>query len=637
MSHRWIRRLGVLGLSACALCGCLRMKHTATDLLPARGDHYRTVARNLRFADVLTPVAGDLATYPEPRRLRSPDESEVWHVPLGEALRIALDNNAIIRDRQFLSPANPLLANPDQTPSVFDPSIQETGGLLGGRGFDAALADFDARFTTSMLWGRDEQVQNNRFLSGGLAPGQTLTDEIGLFAARLEQPLGNGGSVALSHEWDYSLNNIPNRLFGSSYVGLLRAEYRQPLWAGAGREYTSIAGPYARQPGVPAQGILIARLNNEISVADFDARMQLLLKNVEDHYWELALAYRVYESQRVARDSAFEVWKKVQGRVQAGLGGTGVADEAQALENYHERKNAASNALADLYEAEGRLRRLIGLPVNDGRLIWPSDAPLDAPFHADWHSAVHEALAQRVELRRQQANIRGLSMQLRAAQSLVAPNLDFVSGYHVNAFGDSLIGGDERQEAYGYHSAYNTLLNNNQTGWNLGLEFAMPLGGFRAADAQVRNLELRLAKATTALAAQELEITHELSHALREVDRWYEAAQSNHDRWQAARRRVDAVEANYNAGFTTLDLLLRSQVSVAEAEVAWYHSLAEYNKALAEFHYRKGGVLERYNVQLAEGATEPLALDAAPRGASASSDTTEVIRRDDRSEPFLRN
>ncbi|HUG89842.1 MAG TPA: TolC family protein [Planctomycetaceae bacterium] len=605
MNQGWTRRLGVLGLSACALCGCLRLKHAALDRMPAGGDHYRVAARSIRFVDATTPLGDGLAAHPEPRRIRSPDESDLWNVSLAEALRIALENNAILRDRQFLSPANPLLANPDQTPSVFDPAIQESGGVFGGRGLDAALADFDPWFRTSMLWGRDEQVQNNRFLSGGLRPGETLTDEIGLFAARLEQPLANGGLVALSHEWDYSLNNIPNRLFGSSYVGLLRAEYRQPLWAGAGQEFTSIAGPHARHPGAPAQGVVIARLNNEISVADFEARTQLLLKNVEDLYWELSLAYRVYESQRVARDNAFEVWKKVKGRADAGLGGVGVADEAQALENYHERKTAASDALADLYEAEGRLRRLIGLPVNDGRLMTPADQPLEIEFAADWYAALHEALARRIELRRQQANVRSLSLQLQAARSLSAPNLDFVSGYHVNAFGDTLIGGDERPEAYGFHSAYNTLLNNNQTGWNLGLEFSMPLG-FRAADAQVRNLELRLAKATTALSAQELEISHELSHALRELDRWYETAQSNHDRWLAARRRVQAVEANFSAGFTSLDLLLRSQVSLAEAEVAWYRSLAEYNKALAEFHYRKGSLLERHNVHLAEGVNEPL-------------------------------
>jgi outer membrane protein TolC len=634
MSCCWIRAWAVLALAVCTLCGCLRLDARArlsawqqrtADLLPARIDEYRHAATTVRYTDALRPVDGELGLLPEPRRIRHPHESELWHVPLAEVLRIALDNNAIIRDRQFLSPANPLLSSPDQTPSVFDPAIQESGGIYGGRGLDAALADFDARFSTSMLWGRDEQVQNNRFLSGGLAPGTTLMDELGLFTARIEQPLSNGGLVALSHDWDYSLNNIPNRLFGSSYAGVLRAEYRQPLWAGAGQEFTSIAGPLYASQGTPSQGVVIARLNNEMSVADFEARMQLLLKNVEDLYWELAVAYRIYDSQRVARDNAHEIWKKVKGRADAGLAGVGAADEAQALENFHERRTATSAALADLYESEGRLRRLIGLPVNDGRLMRPSDQPFEGEFAPDWHAALHEALSRRIELHRQQANIHSLCLQLEAARSLRSPNLDFVSGYHVNAFGDTLLGGDERPEAVGLHSAYNTLLNNNQTGWNLGLEFFVPLG-FRAADAQIRNLELRLAKAQVALAAQELEISHELSHALRELDRWFETAQSNFDRWQAAQRRVQAVEADYHAGRTSLDLLLRSQVSLAEAEVAWYRGLAEYNKALADFHYRKGSLLERHNVHLAEGAGDADALARRISGGQADGESGAATR-----------
>ena len=117
------------------------------------------------------------------------------------ALSMEETNSRMIRTRaQFLSPQNPLLANPDFAASVYDPAIQESGVLLGGRGVEAALADFDAQWTTSMLWGRNETVQNSPILSGGVPLGETLTDEVAVryvlaFAEGLE-PGGKGGDTA---------------------------------------------------------------------------------------------------------------------------------------------------------------------------------------------------------------------------------------------------------------------------------------------------------------------------------------------------------------------------------------------------------------------------------------------------------
>ena len=96
---------------------------------------------------------------------------------------------------------------------------------------------------------------------------------------------------------NYQLNNVPafQRLFGSVYTGNVQAQFTQPLLAGSGVEFNRIAGPINNNPqrvsGV-SQGVVIARINNDISIADFEASVRNLLKDVEDLYWELALAYR---------------------------------------------------------------------------------------------------------------------------------------------------------------------------------------------------------------------------------------------------------------------------------------------------------------------------------------------------------
>ena len=57
------------------------------------------------------------------------------------------------------------------------------------------------------------------------------------------------------------------------------------------------------------------------------------------------------------------------------------------------------------------------------------------------------------------------------------------------------------------------------------------------------------------------------------------------------------------------------EASLATAENAYYESLVEYNKQIANLHYRKGTLLDSYNVYLAEGSWEPVAYRDAERRA----------------------
>ncbi|MCY2966030.1 MAG: hypothetical protein NT069_20770, partial [Planctomycetota bacterium] len=219
---------------------------------------------------LLNEVATD-----EPHRVLRSETPNFWDCDLAVIQQIALTNVAIIRDRsQFLSPGNSLLTNPDLVASGFDPAIQEAGGPFNGTGVGQALGDFDPFFITRTVWGHNELLQNNRFLSGGLAPGMELDENSAAFSARVEKTLSTGGVVSVGQEWDYNRNNVPARLYPSVYTGRLYGEFRQPLLAGAGSDFTSVAGPLWRNPtgNTLNQGVVIARLNTEMSMYDFENR-----------------------------------------------------------------------------------------------------------------------------------------------------------------------------------------------------------------------------------------------------------------------------------------------------------------------------------------------------------------------------
>jgi outer membrane protein TolC len=524
------------------------------------------------------------------RRLEDLRPDQTRPLLLDELLRAVVANNAVVLDdRQFMSPGNEVLVNPEAAPSVFDSSIQQSSA----GGADAALAAFDLQAATGGQWGENSLTRSNGFLTGIGTPTDILVAKSGSLYGRLDKPMPTGGVASLVHAWNYVPNNLASQTFNSRFAGFLRGELRQPLLAGSGREFTEVAGPISRINPNPGRGVAIARLDQNITVAEFESRLHLLLKQTYEVYLDLWLAHELYRVQLAAAASAEDLRIRVDGRGEMGLHGGEAANRAYAEENVFERRRMVDDALAAVLEVENRLRRLTGLPLNDGQLLAPVNQPLSAQFVADWDGVLSTAMLNRLELRRQQMRIQSLALQCRAARNLARPQLDLVAGAQLNGEGEELVSGS------GGSSAYDALLDPDRAGWNVGFEFSMPLG-LRLANARVRNFEERLIKARAAFEAQQEEISHELANVFYELDRTQAAVGTATGRREAARRRFQAVESDYNAGRTSLDLLLRTYVAVADAERAYLESLVAYNKAIVELNYRQGVLLRDNCIAIAD-------------------------------------
>lgn len=622
----WSRQ-GTLPLTAAiaiaVLGGCSTAPKPVTYLGHSDLQYYKGLATKIDYPTRPDPDNPAAFASQEPRRIRHLQKDQLWDLSLSEAIHIALKNSKIIRAREQLAlPRNPLINNPDQSPSIYDPALQETGVLFGQRGVEAALSDFDAQFTTSITGGHNEQVQNNQGITAvpkvdGLP---TLIEDTATFKARLDKTFADSGQFSLIQEWDYVQNNVTGNLFPSVYTGFVRAEYRRPLLAGAGTDYTRIAGPISKNtPGV-SQGVVISRINNDIAIADFEGSVHTLIRDVQQMYWDLSLAYHTYHAEKVNKSNTSKIWRLIESKTKQGLEGGSSADETQARESYFDSQGRTQEALSNLYSIEEQFRRLLGLPVNDGRVIRPCDEPTVAEFIPDWNIALAEGITRRPEIRKQKWNIKSLELQLTAAKSLTRPRLDFVAGGQINAFGNRLISQQSDLSETG-SSAFASLAEAQQTSWNIGLEASIPIG-FRNAHVQVRNYELRVARARAALATQELDVSHEIAEAFQSLDRAYAAAQSAFNRRAAAAERVEAYKAQYELKGSTIDPLLRAQQSLALAEVSYYQAVAQYNQAVTNFYYRTGTILDESNVSIAEDMWDPHAYSDALRQAWARSHGT---------------
>ena len=90
-------------------------------------------------------------------------------------------------------------------------------------------------------------------------------------------------------------------------------------------------------------------------------------------------------------------------------------------------------------------------------------------------------------------------------------------------------------------NAYRTLTSGQFQEWQLGFQFNMPLG-FRREMAGVRNAQLTLTRERAKLQEGELELSHQLAYAVRDLETNYVLSQTDFNRRIAAQRQVEAVD-----------------------------------------------------------------------------------------------
>ena len=469
---------------------------------------------------------------------------------------------------------------------------------------------------------------NNEFFGGGT---RLLQQDALVFQSQITKQAVTGTKFAFRHNFDYDANNAPSNLFPSAWNVNLETEFRHPLLQGNGMLYNRIAGP-TNIPGL-YNGVLIARVNTDVELADFEIGVRDLVSNIENAYWDLYYAYRDLEAKIAARDAALETWRRIHALYESGRRGGEAEKEAQAREQYfrfqEEVQNALSGILIDgtrtdngssggtfrgnggVHVAERRLRRLIGLPPSDGRLLRPADEPLTALVAFDWTESTREAVLRRAELRRQRFETRRFELEWIASRNHLLPQLDTVGRYRWRGFGDELL--DPQGNDGPFDNAYENLTGGDFQEWQLGVEMNIPIG-YRRGHTAVRNAELHLSRARAILHEQEHQVLHNLAGAVAELQRAYVVSQTTFNRLDAARQQQAAVQAAFDADKAPLDLLLEAQRQLASAETRYFRSLAEYAVAVKNVHYAKGTLLDYDGVFLSEGGWPMAAYgDAAER------------------------
>jgi outer membrane protein TolC len=541
----------------------------------------------IEFPDATSEPSQEAIQATDPLTLQNPSELPSFDLSLQDAVRLALESSDVLRNL-----GGSVVPAPQGSGTEYDPALVELNPLGGTQ---AALAAYDATVSSQLFW----QKTDPPALAGGgiqnlfiLGFGQTQ----GVYQNQIQKRTATGATYALRSNGGY--NRFDQG--GSFFTGTLEAEWRQPMMQGAGTTFNLIAGPNA--PVGSYNGVFIARINTDISLADFEAGVINLINDVETAYWELYFAYRNLDALISGRESALRAWQQASERLKIGLDARD--SEAQARAFYYQFSAQVNDALSGrtgLYASEQNLRYMIGFTATDGRLIRPSTDPLQAMVMFDWQSSLNDAINQRVEIRRQQWTIKRRELELIAARLNRRARLDALSQYRIRGVGDHFTGSNE---------LFDSLGSLNYQEWRSGLEWSFPVG-LRQSSTAVRAAQLNLARDIALLEEQQLRISHDLSTAARQIARSYEQLQINYNRVEADKAQVEVLEARFKSGRDNIRFLLQAQQQLAQSSSALFRALVDYNLAVRDFHQEKGSLLTYNQISLTEDAINGAMLSGA--------------------------
>jgi outer membrane protein TolC len=590
-------------------------------------EHYRQVGLTPRLeCDPKASIEPATLAPPPPSTVLDPDR-KIRYLSLAEAIAIALEQGRV-GDQDPLETTLTSLINIGIPASSDTIRVLSLDPAISYEDIEASLARFDAQWTTSLTWTTTDEPLNglNQFNTGTTAALNTS----------LLKPLPTGGVAGITFSTQYQFLTHPPTgftLLNPAYTPRLQFQFEQPILQGYGIEINqlrashpgSVLTPFPNASRVP--GILITRLRFDEQRAEFQRRVNFMLRNVEISYWNLYNSYWTLYSREQAMRQAYEAWKINKARYEAGR--IPVQDFAQTRAQYEmfraqRLQQLGSGTVNDgVLIRERVLRALLGMPVEDGTRLVPVDAPTLTPYQPDWATAVNDAMAQRPELFIARQDLKFQQLNLINAKNLLLPDLRFTSTYALNGIGSSLDGT--------VSNALRSLASDRFVDWTVGLRLNYTLG-YRDARAQVRQGRLAVARSFAVLREQEQKAQYGLTDDWRHLFEYYNLIQIERAQREAAAVQLQARFKEYQAGRGTLDILLESQRVWAEALRAEYDAITQYNNAIVSFEFSRGTIGQFDNVYISEG---PLPHCAQERAVEHERERTKAIVIRERANPAL--
>jgi outer membrane protein len=444
-----------------------------------------------------------------------------------------------------------------------------------------AKAIFDPSFFLNSAVTRFKEQSPNVFLGSNTAIENQWT-----LTAGLQGKLITGASVQLSQTWTYTKAN--NDFLASpnpQYNNGLRLAVTQPLLRGAGIE-------------VNKSPIVLARLDEKISVEDFKLAVMNTILQVESAYWDLVVAETQVRAIDEALTAARENLRIAQRRFEEGKDTRLIVSLANSAVTA--RQADLVSARLRLAQTSDRLKRMINdpdLPLVQPVVLAAKEQPLSEPIPVGTsmlQQSVAVALQSRPEIVQAESRLAQAGLMERVAKNGQLPQLDLVAAYGLTGL-DSNLGG-----------AFDNQFSTNFYNWSVGINFNVPIGN---RGPQAAHLRASLLRDQSIRSREDIrqQVMLDVAEAIRNLASAEESILASRAAREAAEQTVRDEESFVNAGAALLKNLLDAQSDLATARVREAQAQAAYMVGLAALERAKGTLLDYNNIQVVDDVAKPAA------------------------------
>jgi outer membrane protein TolC len=378
--------------------------------------------------------------------------------------------------------------------------------------------------------------------------------------------------------------------------------------------------------------ITIARLNADVPLMKFKADAIVLVRSVEQAYWNLAQAQAAVESIEQAVRVTTELLNKAQPATTSRSAPTDAIEAAERLEQFD---GELCTRKSERSVAERELHKILALPSADGRRIVAASKPNDASVSFDWDTCVEDLLREQPDNVQQQAINRLAELNLLLARNQLLPLLDAHTLRQLRTAGPSL----DSSQAVLLDRFLKMLATvpspvenadvidlggnfyENSCTWYRGLTF-QPSVSSRS----MRNTR-QAQYALLRVRAREQQVLHQSTRSLArtflDVDASYKQYTAAKRLQAAAAHRLEVQRAYYDEGRITIDRFLDAVEHNADAIAVEARYQAAYNVSLAALCEAKGTLLIDRNVTMVEGPKDRDAYPVAGQGGGAGRATID--------------
>jgi outer membrane protein TolC len=521
----------------------------------------RPLPTTLESPYVVRPGQENAATPPPPNARDQISEftalRNAVRIPLREMVQRAVINNKEIRV------------------AGYDPAIDKSRVIEAEARFDPTL------FINSTLNRNDQFGTGQNFFSAGT---EQLTyawqNEIGI-----RQLLPSGGQAQLSYQTNRSDFDPGFGSINPVWESQLQLQLTQPLLRDFGND-------------INRARIVINRNNQQITTLEFRRRVEEIIFNIEQRYWQLQQALQdvTIQEQLLERtiDTARILYNRRFQDVTRG-------QISQAISSIKQRSATLIQLRQRVQDLSSELKKLMGdpdLPISSATLVLPADEPVLDPVMFDKQNAIDTALLARFELGQQQLRVDSADIALRVAKNNLLPQLNLVGSIGLQGVDDSFL------------ESIDSALEFKTISASLGVQFELPWGN-RAARAIYVRAYYQREQAVESYRNQIEQTALEVDQALRAVETaWELIGQQRQNRFAAADAlaAIELRELNQEALTPEfVNLKLQLQDALASAARLENEAIANYNVAIARLEQTKGTLLRYNNILLDEAAFESLA------------------------------